>query len=136
MCTKQQLIKILNKGYSLMTNFWWKRRVLVWGQARCLFGQSLSSCKETSDLQKNLDLCFVSPELFASCALPPFALQEERSAGTLAFCSPGLPEPLRRAVSWSVQIGCGHQLPSLGAGAPLLGSAGVSVASALGCCAQ
>lgn len=77
MCTKQQLIKIRNKGNSLMMNFWWERS-FSWSEARQGAGDIVTRLmKDLRPLNELEPLpCFTS----YLWAVP---LQQGWSAGTL-----------------------------------------------------
>lgn len=135
MCTKQQLIKILNKSYSLMRNFWWKKpflglrsgEVCVWTVIIQLI-RDLRPPKELGPL-----LCFarVVYQLCSSLLC---------SAGGVKCRHPRLLQPRLiwnlTAGQWAGAYKLGVGIGSLLLGALLLGSAGVFVASTLFWCAE
>lgn len=70
--------------------------------------------------------------LFASRALPCFALPESGVQPPSSPAAWAYLKPSGRAASWNRRAGCGHGLPARGGSA--VGSAGVAVANVLFCC--
>lgn len=107
MCTKQQLIKIRNKGNSLMMNFWWERS-FSWFEARQGAGDIVTRLmKDLRPLNELEPLpCFTSYLWAVPCSRDGV---QAPSSATWAYL-----ECPSRAGSCSMQTGCGHQPRSLG----------------------